>query len=157
MSILTGRNIATAGEFDTYILYKEIPNLVAHENSTFQHFEINRFCAIYSVNECVIGFQTCSGLCIDACLWCCWKQLLLCVDYFATVNRASYHGNVWRWSDFRFTFVHVKKPKSASQFFFTFSPRWITNLFIHRKIKILTLFGDTLRMCRFACSYTISN
>ena len=56
MSILTGMNIATAGEFGTYILLKEIPMLVAHENSTFQHFEIHRFCALYSVNECSIGF-----------------------------------------------------------------------------------------------------
>ena len=29
----------------------EIPILVAHENSTFQHFEIHRYCALYSVNE----------------------------------------------------------------------------------------------------------
>ena len=56
MSILTGMNIAAAGEFGTYILLMEIPILVAHENSTFQHFEIHRYCALYSVNECSIGF-----------------------------------------------------------------------------------------------------
>ena len=49
-------NIATAGEFGTYILWKEIPILVAHESSTFKHFEVHRFCALYSVNECSIGF-----------------------------------------------------------------------------------------------------
>ena len=56
MSILTGRNIATAGEFDIYLLWKEISILVAHESSTFKHCEIHRFCALYSVNECSIGF-----------------------------------------------------------------------------------------------------
>ena len=41
-------------------------------------------------------------------------------------------------------------------FFFT-----LTNLLTHRKIKIKTLFGDSLRMCGFAwlllLAYAISN
>ena len=28
--------------------------MVAHESSTFKHFEVHRFCALYSVNECSI-------------------------------------------------------------------------------------------------------
>ena len=40
MLVLTGRIIVTAGEFGTYLLWKEIPILVAHESSTFIHFEI---------------------------------------------------------------------------------------------------------------------
>ena len=94
------------------------------------------------------------GLCIDACLSCCWKLLLLCVGYFVSVNRADYHGNVWRWSDFRFTFVQVKKAKSSMQgFFFHFSRRWFTHLVTHRKINIQTLSGETVRMCRLAWSF----
>ena len=43
----------------------------------------------------------------------------LCVNYFVTVNRANYHGNVWRRSDFRFTFAHVERPKSTRQVVFS--------------------------------------
>ena len=35
-----------------------------------------------------------------------------------------------------------------------FSQRWMKNLLTHRKIKIQTLSGDTLRMCRFVWSFT---
>ena len=101
ISILTGRNVSTVGEFGTYILQKEIPILVAHENSTLKQYVIHSFCALYSLNECSIGFKTFIGLCIDACLSCCCKQLRHFEDYFVTVNRADYHGNKWRWSDFR--------------------------------------------------------
>ena len=43
----------------------------------------------------------------------------LCVDYFVTVDRDDYHGNIRRCSDFRFTFVHVEKPKSSRQVVFS--------------------------------------
>ena len=59
----------------------------------------------------------------------------LCVAYFVTVNRANYHGNVWRWFDFRFTFAHVERPKSTRQVVFSLFSRWITNLVTHRKRK----------------------
>ena len=97
--------------------------LVAHENSTLKHFEIHSFCALYSVTECSIGDKTCIGLCIDACLSCYWKQLHLCVDYFVMGNRADYHGNKWRWSDFRFTFVHMlrNRGRQCRVFFSLFS------------------------------------
>ena len=71
ISNLTGRNVSTVGEFGTYILQKEIPILVAHENSTLRQYVIYSFCALYSLNECSIGFKTFIGLCIAVCLSCC--------------------------------------------------------------------------------------
>ena len=47
ISILTGRNVSTVGEFGTYILQKEIPILVAPENSTLKQYVIHSFCALY--------------------------------------------------------------------------------------------------------------
>ena len=79
--------------FGTYILQKEIPILVADENSTLKQYVIHSFCALYSLNECSIGFKTFIRLCIDACLSCFCKQLRHFEDYFVTVNRADYHGN----------------------------------------------------------------
>ena len=74
--------------------------LVAHENSTFQHLKF-----IVSV-PCVFGKQVLYWILNfhRTMNWCMFVMLLKvafsCVDYF-------------------FTFVHVKKPRSSRQFFFS--------------------------------------
>ena len=56
---------------------------------------------------------------------------------------------------FFFTFVHVKKPRSSRQVFFShFSRRWITNLLTHGQIEIQTLSGKTAQMCMLAWSFS---
>ena len=65
----------------------------------------------------------------------------LCVDYFVTVNRADYHGKVWRWSDFRFTFDKIIKADSWS---------WITNLVTHRKRNIQTFIWIKMLMAQIS-------
>ena len=77
--------------------------------------------------------------------WCMFVMLLkanasLC-GLFCQRNRADYHGNVWRWSDFRFTFVKVIKADSWS---------WITNLVPHRKRNIQTFIWIKMLMAQIS-------
>ena len=92
------------------------------------------------------------GLCVDACLSCFSKQLLLCVDYFVTVNNADYHGNVWRWSDLLLLLCMWRNQVRQGSFFL-FSRWWLTNHLTRRKVEIRTLSCKTAQMCMLAWSF----